>query len=374
MIPRSSTKRKCPIFVIGSFRLVMFARESHPHEIMDSMENVKLKGVNLGGWLVLERWITPNFFNGTDASDERSLMLGLGPTEAKKRLETHRRSFVTEKDFLWLSQHGFNAVRVPVGYWVFEDQEPFISAKPFLDRAMQWAEEHGLKVLLDLHASPGSQNSWNHSGDSRGLSWHTSDENIEKTIEVVQELAKRYKDSLNLWGIGVLNEPRWDVPLGILIEYYLKAYRVIRDNTPSRVQVIFSDGFRPIEVTEALKSHDLNNVMLDMHLYQLFNEDDKQLSFEEHITKTNVKWKRLIAETTAKMPMIVGEWSAALDSKTFEGMDDNAKREAYSAYYEAQCHTFENAAGWFYWTYKTERPGPWNLRSMYDKATISNVE
>ena len=30
----------------------------------------KLKGVNLGGWLVLEKWITPSLFDGTNAVDE----------------------------------------------------------------------------------------------------------------------------------------------------------------------------------------------------------------------------------------------------------------------------------------------------------------
>ncbi|MCY0903238.1 MAG: glucan 1,3-beta-glucosidase, partial [Firmicutes bacterium] len=30
----------------------------------------KIRGVNLGGWLVLERWMTPSLFAGLDAKDE----------------------------------------------------------------------------------------------------------------------------------------------------------------------------------------------------------------------------------------------------------------------------------------------------------------
>ena len=29
-----------------------------------------LRGVNLGGWLVLEKWMTPSLFDGTAAADE----------------------------------------------------------------------------------------------------------------------------------------------------------------------------------------------------------------------------------------------------------------------------------------------------------------
>jgi len=36
------------------------------------MNPQKLKGVNLGGWLVLEKWMTPKLFEGTTAEDEYS--------------------------------------------------------------------------------------------------------------------------------------------------------------------------------------------------------------------------------------------------------------------------------------------------------------
>ena len=38
----------------------------------------KLRGVNLGGWLVLEKWMVPDVYRGTDAPDEYSLCLALG--------------------------------------------------------------------------------------------------------------------------------------------------------------------------------------------------------------------------------------------------------------------------------------------------------
>src|SRR5215469_12190564 len=57
----------------------------------------KLRGVNLGAWLVLEKWMTPDTFRGADAEDEYTLCLGLGD-KAKGRLDQHRDTFITASD------------------------------------------------------------------------------------------------------------------------------------------------------------------------------------------------------------------------------------------------------------------------------------
>ena len=38
----------------------------------------KLRGVNLGGWLVLEKWMTPSLFAGVQAEDETSWCVAKG--------------------------------------------------------------------------------------------------------------------------------------------------------------------------------------------------------------------------------------------------------------------------------------------------------
>ena len=39
---------------------------------------VKIRGVNLGGWLVLEKWMTPSLFEGLNATDETSFRVEPG--------------------------------------------------------------------------------------------------------------------------------------------------------------------------------------------------------------------------------------------------------------------------------------------------------
>ena len=58
----------------------------------------KVRGVNLGGWLVLEPWITPGIFEAAPAGvvDEYTYTQKLGKTEASKRLQQHWKTWITE--------------------------------------------------------------------------------------------------------------------------------------------------------------------------------------------------------------------------------------------------------------------------------------
>jgi hypothetical protein len=47
----------------------------------------KMRGVNLGGWLVLEKWLTPSLFQGTTARDEWEFSAW---PEGAARLKAHR--------------------------------------------------------------------------------------------------------------------------------------------------------------------------------------------------------------------------------------------------------------------------------------------
>lgn len=99
-----------------------------------------LQGVNLGGWLVLEKWMTPELFKGCDAPDEYGFCDQAG-RDRLVRLAKHHNSYITYHDFQWLAAHGVAAVRIPVGYWIFGDELPYVGTIAYLDRAFKWAEK-----------------------------------------------------------------------------------------------------------------------------------------------------------------------------------------------------------------------------------------
>ncbi len=328
-----------------------------------------IRGVNLGGWLLLERWITPSIFGDSKARDEYSLSKQLG-AEAASVLKIHHDNFITEADFAWIAEHGLNAVRLPVGYWVFGNESPFVGAIEYVDKAFNWAEAHGLKILLDLHGAPGSQNGRDHSGIIGDIAWN-SPENIQKSLDIVEQLAKRYKGREGLLGVELLNEPSWLNKRKNLARYYEASYRIVRKHCGTDVSVVAADAFKPKRWKRVMRGPQYQNKMLDIHLYQLFSRRDKKLSLAGHIDKANDDWRGLIKKVSRNWPVLIGEWSIVLDGSTYEGMTVGQKQSALRAYGAVQLDVFESGAGWFYWTYRTEKnDGAWSYRHCTEQGLL----
>jgi glucan 1,3-beta-glucosidase len=327
---------------------------------------MKLRGVNLGGWLLLEKWITPSLFEGVAAEDEYSFSIHDAQNEYRQ-LREHRNSFITKKDFAWLAKADFNAVRLPIGYWALDDEPPYLNCQELLDKAFQWADEFGLAIILDLHGAPGSQNGLDHSGKGGAVEW-TNHANVKRTLEVLETLAKRYCNQGALWGINLLNEPSQRVPLDLLREFYISGYEKVREYCNESVAIIISDTFRPQAWNDFMNEPVYKNVVLDMHLYQCFSAADKALSLAGHLQKTKVEWAKIIKHSDK--PVMICEWSLGLDASTFAGMKEDQKKPALQAYADAQTKVFNQAAGWFFWNYKTENMSGWDLRYLVDSNLL----
>ena len=135
------------------------------------VKDMQVKGVNLGNWLVLEKWMSPGLFEGTTAEDEHNLPLQLPKEVYEARIKMHRSEYITERDFTRIKSLGLDTVRIPVPYFIFGDREPFIGCIGELDNAFNWAERYGLQILIDLHTAPGSQNGFDNGGESGVCIW-----------------------------------------------------------------------------------------------------------------------------------------------------------------------------------------------------------
>lgn len=149
-------------------------------------------------------------------------------------MKKHWDSWVTLGDFQKIKGAGFNTVRIPIGCewgfhrlscfdsadmvidWAYEkfDNDPYIQgAAPYLDKAISWARQTNLKVHIDLHGAPGSQNGYDNSGhrvqtaDTLGF---TRGDTVKQTLKVLEKIAKKYakKDYQDVVvAIELLNEP-----------------------------------------------------------------------------------------------------------------------------------------------------------------------
>ena len=112
--------------------------DSSNHVCEPPAEGVELnkfhyRGAALGGWLVLEPWITPSLFyqflgasqKWGDAApdhvglDTLSFCSSIGPVEANKQLRRHWKTWVTEQQIIDLKALGADTVRIPVGDWMY---------------------------------------------------------------------------------------------------------------------------------------------------------------------------------------------------------------------------------------------------------------
>lgn len=146
--------------------------------------NNQIRGVNLGGWMVLEPWITPSLFlqflgkgDGEAAFDMYTFCQVLGPEEANRQLVRHWDAWVTEDIIRSLKESGaVNSLRLPVGDFMFVPYGPYADgcvegALERVDQLLDWAYSYGLTVLFDVHTMRDSQNGFDNSGQAMGFAW-----------------------------------------------------------------------------------------------------------------------------------------------------------------------------------------------------------
>ncbi|VUW80743.1 Uncharacterised protein [Bifidobacterium breve] len=99
----------------------------------------QINGVNLGNWLVLEKWMKPGIFAASGEADEIWLHRSTESAELEALLTRHRDTYITEADFRNIAAHGCNLVRIPVPYFIFGDVSGHPGCIEYLDRTFDWA-------------------------------------------------------------------------------------------------------------------------------------------------------------------------------------------------------------------------------------------
>jgi glucan 1,3-beta-glucosidase len=326
-----------------------------------------LRGINLGGWLVAERWMTPQLFKGVRQDGESALVRELGRSEAKIRLEAHRQSFITEADFKWIKDQGFDFVRLPVGYWLFEPTDEFLEGEGYVQKAFDWAQKHGLRILLDFHGLQGSQNGYDHSGAPGKVRLYRR-KHRRAALKTLGYLCETYGRSEVLIGLEIINEAQ--IRLGWydwwrVLKFYDGAVRLAERHLRPETKIIVSDAFEPHKMARALARRGYSSrVLMDMHLYRMFGKKHLGMSHEKHMAAVKDEWTRELEEVSKTFSIMVGEWSAALPAAAYVTTGDEREVECIR-YFLAQRDLFdERAWAHSYWSYKVLGGGVWDYRKI----------
>lgn len=307
-----------------------------------------------------------NVLSGSIIRGEYQITNGYGPDKASKIMRDHWNTYITEDDFKFMSENGLNAVRIPVGWWTTLDPTP---PKPFvggslevLDNAFTWAEKYGIKVIVDLHAAPGSQNGRPHSASRDGyLEW--DDSYISDTVAAIDFLAERYANSSGLVAIELMNEPQ-GVNLESLKSYYQAGYDAVRKHTSSAYVIMSNPLDRDSKVLLSFAGA-FSGVVIDVHYYNLFSDRFSNMNVQQNIDF--IKKQRvsdLSSLTTSNGPLIfVGEWSSDWKVQSASKIDQQK-------FTQVQVDVYSRAKfGWAYWAYICDS-NFWSIKWMIENNYI----
>lgn len=377
--------------------------------VFDYKKN-KVLGVNLGGWLVTEPFISPSLYqnaspDGTEVNvpiDEYNFGKQLGYHVAHERLKQHWETWITEDDLAAIKGYGFNAVRLPIGYWAFKllPDDPYVTGQEeYLANCIQWCRNQDLKLWIDLHGIPGSQNGFDNSGQRGVLNWIDNKQNYDLGIEVLNYIFKtyggpEYEDVII--GIQNLNEPMGThYPISLVEKFNEDTFALMR--TYSQNNFVYHNAFVDPEYWNGRM--DYENVVLDNHHYEVFTPPNLRKNVEEHIENVALEASRWLSLSKVQ---IIGEWSAALTDcahwlngvgrknryeNTFQGdgsaigqctySNDVSKmtpknREDTIRFIKGQQELYSKLNGYFFWTWKTENAIEWSLKDLI-KHGLFNV-
>lgn len=372
----------------------------------------KIRGTNLGNWLVLEKWMQEDIFLETDTEDETWLNRKADPKKLAAVLKQHRDTYVTEEDFQIIASHGMNMVRIPVPYFIFGDVPPFTGCIEYLDQAFDWAEKNGLQILVDLHTVPDSQNGYDNGGITGVCKWCKQPEKVEFALTILEKIATRYGTRTGLFGIEVLNEPisfpvymtapsknaavdkeeakgSGFVPMKFLKPFYVEAYQRLRAILPEEKVICFHDGFRLTSWNRFFKKNQMKNVLLDTHIYifamESFLPFKAMWLYQLYIAVDKIR----IRKAQRQIPVVIGEW--CICNKYAEKMKKNimlkqeleeTKRIRYNQVAKLELDAWENTQGYFYWNYQLVRDmesdmeeswkNSWDLRRCWKHGWMPN--
>lgn len=267
-----------------------------------------IRGVNLGGWLSIEPFITPSLFNtytvADNVVDEYTLSATLGSSAASV-IEKHYATFITEQDFADIANAGLDHVRIPYSYWAVTTYEgdPYVPkiAWRYLLRGIEYARKYGLRVNLDLHGLPGSQNGWNHSGRQGSIGWILGSDgalNAQRSLDIHNQLSQffaqeRYSNVVTFYGL--VNEPRMLViPISSVLDWNTQAVKIVRDNGMKQ-HIPFGDGFLALNQWDQMFKNVDSGLIMDTHQYEIFSSGGLNVTHQNKINSACSSWSTLMS-------------------------------------------------------------------------------
>jgi endoglucanase len=294
-----------------------FLKTSGTKIVNEKGQNIILRGMGLGGWMLQEGYMLRLQGTNPQYSIRKRIETLIGAEQTQQFYDAWLKNFITKADIDSMHKWGFNSVRLPMHFNLYTlpvDKEPDSTKQTWLEKGFQltdsllnWCKANKMYLILDLHAAPGGQgNDLNISDrDSTKPSLWQSPANQAKTIALWTKLAERYKNEQWIGAYDIINEPNWGFEDLAGDKNGLKE----TNNKPLRELMI--------KITQAIRAVDKNHIVIIegngwgnnyKGIFPLW-DNNMAISFHKYWNHNDVKsiQHMLDARTQNNAPVWVGE-------------------------------------------------------------------
>jgi aryl-phospho-beta-D-glucosidase BglC (GH1 family) len=313
---------------------------------------VPLRGVNLGGWFIMEKWMSP--LDRGSLPDTYSVIAQLdrrfGIATEQSLVKTYQQSWITTTDLDDIRDAGFNVVRVPVWWGQFYPVANVnnggwrADAFEMLNWLVANCATRGLYVIIDMHGVVGGQSVSDDTGQANRNSYWSNGNDQGNTAFMWWQIANHFKGNATVAGYDLINEPVGTPSNQAVVSAYDSLYRTVRSADPDHM--VFMEGTWGSWNWSMLPpptQYGWTNVVYEMHEYQYSNQSASGV-----IAGANRQVADFNSHAGWNVPGFIGEFNDF-------GNDAATWQATVNAY---------NAAGlsWTMWSYKAThglRPDSW---------------
>ena len=175
--------------------------------------------------------------------------------------QKHYDEHITEADFQRVAAWGFDHVRVPFSYEVIEKY-----GFEYLDRAVMWAQNAGLNIVLDMHKEP--HYDFDNPDSSQSLMFLYEELQVEFAA-YWKMIAEHFKDEGQYVAFEILNEVTDERPV-VWNRIVKKCVEAIREVSPERNIIIGGVMWNSIDSMAKLPEFKDEHVIYTFHFYEPF--------------------------------------------------------------------------------------------------------
>lgn len=333
-------------------------------------QEVLLKGVGLGGWLLQEGYMMNPNTGGTQWSFKKGLYdQGVSDADVETFYQNWRNNFITKADIDYLASLGFNCLRLPMHYELFLTSaqravrnsvahntgnynnyvsnltnwynsnalfnDAGLEGFRIIDSLLAWAGANNMYVVLDLHAAPGAQGTDTNIADAfvGNDLWNKSIYR-DITVRLWQRLSARYTNDNRVAFYDLINEPN-NVPSNSQIhDLFERLINAIRAQGDTHLLMIEGNGYgNNYDYMEPFTFTNKTNLVYNAHRYWITNSTT---ATDPNPNQINLIGNIVNFRNTNNVPVWVGE----------TGENDNAWLS------ENITALNSKGIGWCHWTYK----------------------